>query len=200
MKTIGTSDGAGSFGGLAVVFVVAAIAQAGFPLIRAELRIRSVEAAVASPQASLAQAHDILLDDVFLAGNSPDGVASREGIFQELRVGTDADRMAFVADVNGDGASELVRYEVMDGDLIRSVRSRTDDGWGPESRAVLAHDVESLQIRLLDEDRSDVSPAGAIHPGAAPRAHAVRVRIRIAEPDASPRILGGEAVLPKLAT
>lgn len=153
---------------------------------------------VADP-APFAQARDVLLDDAFLAGSSRDGVASREGVFQELRSGTDADRISFVADVNRDGVSDLVGYELVEGDLVRSMRPQRDAAWGPAARAILAHEVRSLQIRLFDGQRKELPAEAVIRLDAeSRRRQALEVRVRIEELGGSVLTLNGEVNLSSL--
>ncbi|MGH7822135.1 MAG: hypothetical protein ACREQ9_20420 [Candidatus Binatia bacterium] len=82
----------------------------------------------------------------------------RPSIYQAVDSGADYDRIEFVTDVDTDGVSDRVAYEVKDGTLVRTVRSPAEGEWSESYTNEIVHDVSMFRITFLDESRSPVSP------------------------------------------
>ncbi|MGH7819400.1 MAG: hypothetical protein ACREQ9_06490 [Candidatus Binatia bacterium] len=120
---------------------------AGFSPYRAEDSLR----------AELADAHAVILNDIRRAGDSRDAVAAVLGAFPEVRTGTSSDRVRFVSDVDSDGDSELITYELSRGYVLRTVQHRRPGGWSVEMPVAVLARVRAFTVRFLDQRRTPLS-------------------------------------------
>ncbi|MGH7820741.1 MAG: hypothetical protein ACREQ9_13310, partial [Candidatus Binatia bacterium] len=111
--------GAGTVGAIAVLVGLAVLGHLSLGLVGGD------DDGLRDVQAQLIGAHTTVLDDVMVAGYSPDGVARDLGVFQAATAGNGTDRVQFIADIDSDGRSERIAYEVRDGILLRVIEGRT---------------------------------------------------------------------------
>jgi hypothetical protein len=147
------------------VFVLGVVGHATCTLIANGSKTFSREALAARLQTDLASAQSIFQEDMQTAGYSPDGMAQSLGTFQEVKSGTFADRVEFIADVDSDGVSDLVTYELVEGSLQRGIYPWDDDGWQLQPAEVLATGVQSFRLTFLDGSRNALTASQVLAGG-----------------------------------
>jgi hypothetical protein len=169
-------SGTGTIGAVAILFALAILGPFAFRWVGAA----STQSLLSEEEITdgLFGAHDVFLDDVMLAGYSPDGLARDLGAFPSFAPGDSGDRVQFIADLDSDGTSDLVTYEVRGGSLVRTVESRNGDRWEKISSDTLADGVVGFHLRFLGADGTEL-PADAVAARAS-AARAVRLSLELA--------------------
>lgn len=121
-------------------------------LFAAGTRTFSRETTSVSLHVDLAAAKNVVLDDLSIAGYRPDGFIA--GPFVPITAtGGEIDQIAFVGDVDSDGASERICYSVDTRRLVRTVQSALLL-CGVGQAETLAEDVESFNVVFYDAGRN----------------------------------------------
>jgi hypothetical protein len=160
------------------VFVLGVVGHATCTLIANGSKTFSREALAARLQTDLASAQSVFQEDLQTAGYSPDGMAQSLGTFQAAKSGTFADRVEFIADVDSDGVSDLVTYELIDGSLRRGISPWEDDGWQLQTPEVLATGVQSFRLTFLDANRTALT-ASQVLAGGTEVVHALQLSMTV---------------------
>ena len=108
----------------------------------------------------LAGAKNVVLDDLSIAGYRPDDlvaagpfVPSPVDSFQAVGLGTNLDSVAFWGDVDSNGTTDRVCYDVVAGVLRRSIQAKAD-ACGTVPWDTLATEVQALDLTFLPADRT----------------------------------------------
>lgn len=149
------------------VVILGVLSGAGFSVMKSGTVAFSRESRIAGMQTDLAAAETVFLDEAMIAGFSPDGVAGALGTFQAVTAGTSSDRLQFVADVDSNGISDLVTYDLANGAFRRTVQARANGAWAAGSTETLATNVQSLSLTFLDANRAPLTGAQVVAGGTA---------------------------------
>jgi hypothetical protein len=129
-----------SAGGVLLSLVVAATAPLGYSLAR-----EGTSPAARRLHANVEDAHTVILNDLRNASRlAPD--------LGPLKLGTTADRIHFLSDLDSDGRAELVSYELRHGALVRTVRHRERDVASADEAVAVLLNVKAFSLQLLDAD------------------------------------------------
>lgn len=152
---------------LAAMLISTVLGGTMFSILSAGTRVFSQQSLASGMQTDLAGAQTIFLDELMIAGFSPDGVASSLGTFQAVTTGTTSDRVQFIADVDSDlyGTSDLVTYEISNGSLLRKVQPRVGGAWSTGTTEVLATNVQSFTLTFRAADRTPLNAAQVLSGG-----------------------------------
>ena len=141
-------------------------------------RVFARETLAVELQGDLAGAKNVFLDDVSIAGYSPDGdVDDPSDVFPTVSLATNADSVSFIGDINSDGLSELICYRLNGANLERVIQDPGAACNWANARS-LADAVESFNLTFLREDRS-VATAAQVTGG---EARAVQLSMVVAAP------------------
>ncbi len=161
---------------LAAMMIATVIGSSMFSVLSTGTRVFSQQSVASGLQTDLVGAQSLFLDEAMIAGFSPDGLASSLGTFQAVTSGTASDRVQFIADVNSDGTSDLVTYEVSSGSLRRTVQRRVVGAWESATAEMLANNVQSFALTFLDANRSTLT-ASQVLSGGTSTARFVRISL-----------------------
>lgn len=150
---------------LAAMMIATMVGSTMFSVLSAGTRVFSQQSLTSGLQTDLVGAQTILLDEAMIAGFSPDGVASSLGTFQAATTGTTSDRVQFIADMDSNGISDLLTYEVSSGSLQRKVQPRSGSAWSTGTTETLASNVKSFTLTFLDANRAPVSASTVLSNG-----------------------------------
>lgn len=134
--------------------IIGAIA---FLMMSSGSRVFSREAKSVGYLSDLAGAQTTFLDEVMMAGFSPDGRATAQTAFTAVSTGTTADRVQFIADIDSDGVSDRVTYEVTGSDLRRTVETWDGSAWGAPVTQALLQTVRNFDVTFYDANRAAIS-------------------------------------------
>lgn len=183
---------------LVVTAIFAIVSGTAFALFAGGTRVFSRETVATGLQSDLAGAVNVLLDDASIAGNrytpTEDGALQALGTFQSVATGTSSDSVSFIGDVDSNGVSDLITYQVTGGSLMRRVQARSGSAWGSETAVTLAAGVQSFTLSFLDANRSSLTSAQVLGGGA----KYVRVTLTVLAPSkagAVSKILFGETAV-----
>jgi prepilin-type N-terminal cleavage/methylation domain-containing protein len=147
-------------------------------LFAATTRVFARETLAVELQGDLAGAKNVLLEDLSIAGYSPNPgslVDDPSDIFTSVTIDGNADAVAFLGDIDSDGATEVICYRRSGAFLERVIQDPgTASNWTNAAR--LADDVESFDLTFLRADRSLITDPASIEGG---EARVVRVELAL---------------------
>ena len=146
---------------LAVVLISVIVFATATRLMMASTRAFTRETANVRIAQDLAAAKNIFLDDMSIAGYAGNGAKlAANAVFASVTTQTTSDAVTFEGDVNSDGVTERMCYEVSGGSLVRKVVA-TGAACGTTGFETLVDNVNTFTLTFLDANRAVIPSASA---------------------------------------
>jgi prepilin-type N-terminal cleavage/methylation domain-containing protein len=153
---------------LAVIAISVVVFATSTRLMMASARVFTRETANVRLAQDLAAAKNIFLDDMSIAGYAGNGAKlAANAVFVSVTTQTTSDAVTFEGDVNSDGATERMCYQISGGNLVRKVVA-TGTACGTTGFETLVDNVNAFTLTFLDATRALIpgASAGSIVSGA----------------------------------
>jgi prepilin-type N-terminal cleavage/methylation domain-containing protein len=146
---------------LAVIAISVVVFATSTRLMMASTRVFARETANVRIAQDLAAAKNIFLDDMSIAGYAGNGAKlAANAVFVSVTTQTASDAVTFEGDVNSDGATERMCYQISGGSLVRKVVA-TGTACGTTGFETLVDNVNTFTLTFLDSTRTVIPSANA---------------------------------------
>lgn len=172
----GAERGLSSIEAMIVLIIFGIVSTASFALFGSGIRVFARESVVTGLQNDVVAAQNAFLDEMLIAGFSPDGVATNATALPEVSTSGSLDSVQFIADIDSNAVSDRVTYAVSDGNLRRTIEPRVAGEWGPPVVDTLLTGVDQFQLTFLDKNRASLTDA-QVEAGGVSTARFVRVTL-----------------------